>query len=91
MSTPPSSHLFSTEYLEQLAPLLSGSGLTAIARRAVREAARAALHEVLRRAEGNRAEVARIFKVSDTTLFGQLAECRLPRGGERESTSRARA
>ena len=32
-----------------------GDGLTAIARHAVREAARAALHEVLRRAQGNRA------------------------------------
>ena len=36
-----------------------GDGVTAIARRAVREAARAVLHEVLRRAQGNRAEVAR--------------------------------
>jgi hypothetical protein len=59
MSTPLA--LFSTEYFEELAPLRCegpvldepmGHGLTAIARRAVRAAARAALHEVLGRAQG---------------------------------------
>jgi two-component system, NtrC family, response regulator AtoC len=52
-------------------------GLRAIARRAAHEAERAALAQVLDRVHWNRAEAARILKVSYKTLLTKIAECGL--------------
>jgi two-component system response regulator AtoC len=49
--------------------------LKAIARRAAREAEKKALLEVLERVRWNRAEAARVLKVSYKTLLSKLAEC----------------
>ena len=49
--------------------------LKAIARRAAREAEKKALLEVLERVRWNRAEAARILKVSYKTLLSKLTEC----------------
>ena len=51
--------------------------LREIARRGAREAERQALVEVLERAHWNRAEVARILKVSYKTLLNKISECEL--------------
>ena len=57
-------------------------GLREVARRGAREAERKALQEVLDCVRGNRAEAARILKVSYTTLLNKIAECGLaPAGG----------
>jgi transcriptional regulator with GAF, ATPase, and Fis domain len=53
-------------------------GLKAIARRAARDAERAALLEVLERVRWNRTEAARVLKVSYKTLLSKLAECGIP-------------
>ena len=53
-------------------------GLKAMARRAARDAERAALLEVLERVRWNRAEAARVLKVSYKTLLSKLAECGIP-------------
>jgi two-component system response regulator AtoC len=54
---------------------LDSEGLKGIARRAAREAQRAVLLEVLERVRWNRAEAARVLKVSYKTLLGKLTEC----------------
>jgi two-component system response regulator AtoC len=54
-----------------------GLGLREIGRRAAREAERAALHEALLRARGNRAAAARELKVSYRTLLQKLTEVAL--------------
>ncbi len=51
--------------------------LREIARRGAREAERQALVEVLERAHWNRAEAARILKVSYKTLLNKISECEL--------------
>jgi DNA-binding NtrC family response regulator len=51
--------------------------LRGIARRGAREAERQAFLEVLERAHWNRAEVARILKVSYKTLLNKISECEL--------------
>src|SRR5262249_37122557 len=48
-----------------------------IARRGAQEAERKALAEVLDRVQWNRAEAARVLKVSYKTLLNKIAECRL--------------
>jgi two-component system response regulator AtoC len=53
-------------------------GLKGIARRAARDAERAALLEVLERVRWNRMEAARVLKVSYKTLLSKLAECGIP-------------
>ena len=53
-------------------------GLKDIARRAARDAERAALLEVLERVRWNRTEAARVLKVSYKTLLSKLAECGIP-------------
>jgi two-component system response regulator AtoC len=53
-------------------------GLKDIARRAARDAERAALLEVLERVRWNRTEAARVLKVSYKTLLSRLAECGIP-------------
>jgi two-component system, NtrC family, response regulator AtoC len=55
----------------------AGSDLKEIGRRAAREAERAALLEVLERVRWNRAEAARICKVSYKTLLTKIAACDL--------------
>jgi len=57
-------------------PLISES-LREIARRGAREAERKALAEVLERVGWNRAEAARILKVSYKTLLNKICECGL--------------
>ncbi|HEV8586836.1 MAG TPA: sigma-54 dependent transcriptional regulator [Methylomirabilota bacterium] len=52
-------------------------GLREIARRGAREAERKALAEVLEQVHWNRAEAARILKVSYKTLLNKISECRL--------------
>ena len=52
-------------------------GLRDIARRGAREAERKALAEVLERVQWNRAEAARILKVSYKTLLNKICECGL--------------
>jgi len=52
-------------------------GLREIGRRGAREAEREALREVLERVSWNRAEAARILKVSYKTLLTRIAECGL--------------
>src|SRR3989441_102073 len=56
---------------------LSTEGLRDIARRGAQEAERKALAEVLDRVQWNRAEAARILKVSYKTLLNKIAERRL--------------
>jgi DNA-binding NtrC family response regulator len=51
--------------------------LREFARRGAREAERRALSEVLERVRWNRAEAARILKVSYKTLLNKIAECGL--------------
>jgi two-component system, NtrC family, response regulator AtoC len=53
-------------------------GLKDIARRAARDAERAALLEVLERVRWNRTEAARVLKVSYKTMLSKLAECGIP-------------
>jgi len=55
----------------------AAEGLRDIARRGAREAERKALAEVLERADWNRAEAARILKVSYKTLLNKISECGL--------------
>jgi two-component system response regulator AtoC len=62
--------------LEAPRPLVSES-LREIARRGAREAERKALAEVLGRVQWNRAEAARILKVSYKTLLNKICECGL--------------
>jgi two-component system response regulator AtoC len=52
-------------------------GLREVARRAAREAERKALSEVLERVHWNRAEAARVLKVSYKTLLSKITECGL--------------
>jgi two-component system response regulator AtoC len=62
-------------------PAESASGvldLKRIGREAARDAERRALIEVLERVRWNRAEAARILKVSYKTLLNKLAECGIP-------------
>ena len=56
---------------------LSTEGLRDIARRGAQEAERKALGEVLERVQWNRAEAARILKVSYKTLLNKIADCEL--------------
>jgi two-component system response regulator AtoC len=56
-------------------------GLREIARRGAREAERGAIAEVLARVGWNRAEAARILKVSYKTLLNKISECRLTQPG----------
>jgi len=55
----------------------SAESLRDIARRGAQEAERKALAEVLERVQWNRAEAARILKVSYKTLLNKISECRL--------------
>jgi len=55
----------------------SAESLRDIARRGAQEAERKALAEVLERVHWNRAEAARILKVSYKTLLNKIAECQL--------------
>ncbi len=67
-------------------------GLRDIARRGAREAERRALAEVLDKVNWNRAEAARILRVSYKTLLNKISECgltppaRLPSPGDRFSS-----
>jgi two-component system response regulator AtoC len=54
--------------------------LKAIARRAARDAERQALLQVLERVRWNRAEAARVLRVSYKTLLSKLIECGITRG-----------
>src|SRR5947208_2182919 len=56
---------------------LSAEGLREIARRGAQEAERKALANVLERVQWNRAEAARILKVSYKTLLNKITECQL--------------
>ena len=56
---------------------LSTEGLRDIARRGAQEAERTALAEVLERVQWNRAEAARILKVSYKTLLNKITDCQL--------------
>jgi two-component system response regulator AtoC len=56
----------------RLAPV--GEGLREIARRAAREAERAALAEVLERVRGNRLAASRILRVSYKTMLNKITE-----------------
>jgi two-component system response regulator AtoC len=51
--------------------------LREIARWGAREAERQALREILEQVHWNRAEAARILKVSYKTLLNKISECRL--------------
>ena len=53
------------------------ASLREVARRGAREAERKALVEVLERAQWNRAEAARVLKVSYKTLLNKISECEL--------------
>src|SRR5437773_1607568 len=55
----------------------SADSLRDIARRGAQEAERKALAEVLERVQWNRAEAARILKVSYKTLLNKISECQL--------------
>jgi len=55
----------------------SAESLRDIARRGAQEAERKALAEVLERVQWNRAEAARILKVSYKTLLNKISECQL--------------
>src|SRR2546425_369420 len=56
---------------------LSTEGLREIARCGAQEAERKALANVLERVQWNRAEAARILKVSYKTLLNKITECQL--------------
>ena len=56
---------------------ISTDGLREVARNGAREAERKALAEVLERSNWNRAEAARVLKVSYKTLLNKIAECGL--------------
>jgi two-component system response regulator AtoC len=58
-------------------PPPSVEGLREIARWGAREAERQALREILEQVHWNRAEAARILKVSYKTLLNKISECRL--------------
>ena len=58
------------------APIATES-LREIARRGAREAERKVLEEVLKRVQWNRAEAARILRISYKTLLSKIAECGL--------------
>ena len=60
----------------RLAPIVT-EGLREIARHAAREAERKALVEVLEHVRWNRAEAARLLRVSYKTLLNKIAECEL--------------
>ena len=62
-------------------------GLREIARRAAREAERRALEEVLGRVHWNRAEAARVLKVSYKTLLHKIVDCGLTPPVPRQSAS----
>ena len=62
-------------------------GLREIARRAAREAERRALEEVLGRVHWNRAEAARVLKVSYKTLLHKIVDCGLTPPLPRQSAS----
>jgi two-component system response regulator AtoC len=62
----------------QEGPGVEELGLKAMARRAARDAERAALLEVLERVRWNRTEAARVLKVSYKTLLSKLAESGIP-------------
>src|SRR5437899_1821948 len=70
---------------QQMVPALSGSdspsaeSLRDIARRGAQEAERKALAEVLERVHWNRAEAARILKVSYKTLLTKIKDCQCSR------------
>jgi len=70
---------------EPARPAPSGEGLREIARRAAREAERAALAEVLERVHGNRLAASRILKVSYKTVLNKITEygLTLPNGRTR--------
>jgi len=59
---------------------LDEEGLKGVGRRAAREAERVVLLEVLQRLRWNRAETARVLKVSYKTLLGRLVECGIQEG-----------
>ena len=61
--------------------VIATDGLREIARRGAREAERIALSEVLERVGWNRAEAARILKVSYKTLLNKISECKLIQPG----------
>jgi two-component system response regulator AtoC len=61
-----------------------GIGLREIARRAAREAERAAIREVLERVQGNRAAAARLLRISYKTLLHKLDEGGLAKGMTRK-------
>jgi len=61
--------------------------LREIARRGAREAERQALVEVLERAHWNRAEAARILKVSYKTLLNKISEHGVPRDSKSRFSS----
>ena len=63
--------------LSQRVPSLTAESLRDIARRRAHEAEREILAEVLERVNWNRAEAARILKVSYKTLLHLITECRL--------------
>ncbi len=69
--------------VEARRPTIS-EGLRDIARRGAREAERKALGEVLDRVKWNRAEAARILKVSYKTLLNKISECGLKPPPRRE-------
>ena len=58
----------------------AAEGLREVARRGARDAERQALQEVLERVRWNRAEAARILRVSYKTLLNKLSECGLTPG-----------
>jgi two-component system, NtrC family, response regulator AtoC len=60
-------------------PYAAGEGLREIARQGARAAERKALAEVLEHVGWNKAEAARILKVSYKTLLNKISECRLTR------------
>ncbi len=64
--------------------LVPGIGLREIARRAAREAERAAIREVLERVHGNRAAAARLLRISYKTLLHKLDQGGGPRGPARK-------
>ena len=70
--------------IEALRTTTSSEGLRDIARRGAREAERKALAEVLDRVGWNRAEAARILKVSYKTLLNKISECGLKPPPRRE-------
>jgi two-component system response regulator AtoC len=67
-------------------PMPPTESLREIARRGARDAERQAISEVLERVSWNRAEAARILKVSYKTLLNKIAECGLTRPSTDEGT-----